>query len=220
MPRGEPPRQPPRPLKKRKRSSSARHPKGDTLRRLFEGDPTTRMKVDLDAEDSRSSEDSGRAPRHRRSGKAKTAERVRRPGDGHQHDSDPFVTCSNGDELDRQHRQEPTGCSLGVTGGGGEGGEDTPPESDGGDPPPPYQSSEGTLRRPESGIESRWDSDGNGDGSRGEPSGGGPPGYGPPGGGSPGGGPPAGPAGRNLPEDIWRWIVYLHRRIQRLEREV
>ena len=38
----------------------------DTLRRFFDGDPASRTKIDLDAEDSRSSEGSGPATRPRR----------------------------------------------------------------------------------------------------------------------------------------------------------
>ena len=60
------------------------------------------------------------------------------------------------------------------------------------------------------------------------PPGGGPPGRGgPPGLGGPGGGPPGGPPGdpddppgSGDPGTTWRWIVYLRRRVQFLEREV
>ena len=88
-----------------------------------------------------------------------------------------------------------------------------PPRQPGGDPPGPP-----------------------GGGPSGPPGGrppGGPPGGGPPGeGGSPGpggpdGGPPGGPpgdadgpSGDDDPEATWRWIVYLRRRVQALEREV
>ena len=44
----------------------------DTLRRFFDGDPACRMKIDLDAEDSRSSEGRGPTTRHRSKGKGKT----------------------------------------------------------------------------------------------------------------------------------------------------
>ena len=40
----------------------------DTLRRLFEGDPSSKMNIDLDAEDSRGSGDSAPAARTRRKG--------------------------------------------------------------------------------------------------------------------------------------------------------
>ena len=56
----------------------------------------------------------------------------------------------------------------------------------------------------------------------GSPGGGGPPGQGGPSGGPPGG-PPGeadGPPGDEDPEATWRWIVYLRRRVQALEREV
>ena len=45
----------------------------DILRRLFEGDSASRLKIHLDAEDSWSSEGSGCAPRHCRKGKGKTS---------------------------------------------------------------------------------------------------------------------------------------------------
>ena len=48
----------------------------DTLRRLLQGDSASRMKIDLDAEDSQSSEGSGRTPRHRRMGKGKTPQHL------------------------------------------------------------------------------------------------------------------------------------------------
>ena len=69
----------------------------ETLRMLFEGDPSSRMKIDLDAEESRSCEGSGRINRHRRKGKGKTPERARRPIDNHPHDCYAFVTCSDRD---------------------------------------------------------------------------------------------------------------------------
>ena len=52
--------------------------------------------------------------------------------------------------------------------------------------------------------------------------GGGPPGPGGPGGGPPGGPPgdPDDPPGNGDPDTTWRWIVYLRRRVQFLEREV
>ena len=71
-------------------------------------DPASRMNIDLDGEDSRSSEDSGAAIRPRRNRKEKTPDRQQRAPEGHPHNSDSFVTCSNGDGRDRQHRQEPT----------------------------------------------------------------------------------------------------------------
>ena len=99
----------------------------DTLRRFFDRVPASRMKTDLDVEDSRSSEGSGPATRPRQKGKEKTPERRRRPAQRHPHDSDPFVTCSHGDGEDRRHRQESTGCKVGVPAAGGGGGNDTLP---------------------------------------------------------------------------------------------
>ena len=56
----------------------------------------------------------------------------------------------------------------------------------------------------------------------GPPGGGGPPEPGGPGGGPPGGPPgdPDDPLGNGDPDTTWRWIVYLRRRVQFLEREV
>ena len=55
-------------------------------------------------EDSRSSEGSRRDPRQRRKGKGKTPKRARRPAESHPPESDPFVTCSDGDGRDCRHR--------------------------------------------------------------------------------------------------------------------
>ena len=76
----------------------------DTLRRLLEGDSASKMKINLDAEDPQSSDDSNRASRHHGGRKWKTPRRVQRPADGHPHNSDPFFTCSDGEEQDRRHR--------------------------------------------------------------------------------------------------------------------
>ena len=172
----------------------------DTLRRLFGGDLSSRMKFDVDGEDSRRSEDSGPATRHRRKGKGKNPERARRPAEEHPHDSDPFVTCSNGDGRDRRHRRGMAGAD------GGRGGS-TPPGSEGEVLPPPYRSREGTPCRPTE-RRSRWrdiDSDDDMDFGYSDPApapsgppGGGPPG-GPPGRGPPGGPPGGGPPGRGGP---------------------
>ena len=70
----------------------------DTLRRLFEVNSASRMKMYLDAKDSRSSASSDRAPHYRRKGKAKTLERARRPAEGHPDDSNPLVISSGMDE--------------------------------------------------------------------------------------------------------------------------
>ena len=73
----------------------------DTIRRLFEGGPSSKRNINLDAEDSRSSGDSATATRTRRKGKGKTPEKARRPTEGHPRDSDPFFTCSDGEGRDR-----------------------------------------------------------------------------------------------------------------------
>ena len=68
----------------------------ETLRKLFEGDASSRMT--LDEADTGSSGSSGPPARRRKKGKGKTPERPRRPAGGHPHDSDPFFTATDGDE--------------------------------------------------------------------------------------------------------------------------
>ena len=106
----------------------------ETLRKLFEGDASSKMT--LDEADTGSSGSSGCTAHRRRKGKGKTPERPRRPAGGHPHDSDPFFTASDGDERGRRHRQV-----VAWTGGGGG---DVPMEPGGEDEdlPPPYRSSE------------------------------------------------------------------------------
>ena len=228
----------------------------ETLRKLFEGDASSKMT--LDEADTGSSGSSGPTAYRRRKGKGKTPERPQRPAGGHPHDSDPFFTASDGDERGRRHRQ----------GVAGRGGGDVPmePEGENEHPPPPYRSSESsetetprwgdmdedddmvclldmdfdiTKKRTSSDPPRRPGGDPPGPpggGPSGPPGGrppGGPPGGGPPGGGGPpepggpGGGPPGGPPGDpddppgdGDPDATRRWIVYLRRRVQFLEREV
>ena len=106
----------------------------ETLRKLFEGDASSKMT--LDEADTGSSGSSGPTAHRRRKGKGKTPERPRRPAGGHPHDSDPFFTASDGDERGRRHRQV-----VARTGGGGG---DVPMEPEGEDDnlPPPYRGSE------------------------------------------------------------------------------
>ena len=106
----------------------------ETLRKLFEGDASSKMT--LDEADTGSSGSSGPSAHPRRKGKGKTPERPRRPAGGHPHDSDPFFTASDGDERGRRHRQ--------VVAWTGRGGGDVPmePEGEDEDLPPPYRSSE------------------------------------------------------------------------------
>ena len=108
----------------------------ETLRRLFEGDASSKMTLDLEEVDTGSSGDSGPTAYRRRKGKGKTPERSQRPAGGHPHDSDPFFTASDGDERGRRHRR-------GLAGGGGG---DVPMEPEGAseDLPPPYRSSVST----------------------------------------------------------------------------
>ena len=106
----------------------------ETLRKLFEGDASSKMT--LDEADTGSSGSSGPTAHRRRKGKGKTPERPRRPGGGHPHDSDPFFTASDGDERGRRHRQV-----VAWTGGGG-GDVPMEPEGEDEDLPPPYRSSE------------------------------------------------------------------------------
>ena len=224
----------------------------ETLRKLFEGDASSRMT--LDEADTGNSGSSGPTTHRRRKGKGKTPGRPRRPAGGHPHDSDAFFTASDGDERGRRHRQV-----VAWTGGGGR---DVPMELEGEDAdlPPPYRSSESsgtetprwgdmdedddmdfgiTKKRPSSDPPRRPGGDPPGPpgggpsgppGGRppsGPPEGGPPGGRGPPGQGGPGRGPPGGPPGdpddppgNGDPDTTWRWIVYLRRRVQFLEREV
>ena len=96
-----------------------------------------------------------------------------------------------------------------------------PPRRPGGDPPgPPGGGPPGSPSGGPSGPP--------GGRPPGGPPGGGPPGgEGPPGPDGPSEGPPGGPPGDpdlppgdGVPKAIWRWIVYLRRRVQALEREV
>ena len=222
----------------------------ETLRKLFEGDASSKMT--LDEADTGSSGSSGPTAHRRRKGKGKTPERPRRPAGGHPHNSDPFFTASDGDEGGCRHRRE-------VAGGGG-GDVPMEPEGEHEDLPPPYRSSDSsetetprwgeldedddmdfdiTKKRPSSEPPRRPGGDPPrppGGGPSGPPGGrppsgtpgGGPPGgEGPPGLGGPGRGPPGGPPGdpdvppgNGDPDTTWRWIVYLRRRVQSLEREV
>ena len=109
----------------------------ETLRKLFEGDASSKMKLDLEEDDTGSSGDGGPTAYQRRRGKGKTAERARRPAGGHPHDSDPFFTASDGDGRDRRHHQ-------GMAGGGG-GHVPMEPEGGGEDLPPPYRSAGSTA---------------------------------------------------------------------------
>ena len=108
----------------------------EPLRKLFKGDASSKMTLDLEEVDTGSSGDSGRTAHRRRRGKGKTPERSRRPAGGHHHDSDPFFTASDEDGRDHQHRR-------GVAGGGG-GDVPMEPEGESEDLPPPYRSSGST----------------------------------------------------------------------------
>ena len=194
----------------------------ETLRKLFEGDASSKMALDPEGVDTGSSGSSGPTAYRRRKGKGKTPERSRRPAGGHPHDSHPFFTASDGDEQGRQHRR-------GVAGGGG-GDVPMEPEGESVDLPPPYRSSESSACGTETPSWGDMDEDDDmdfdytkkppssdtprrpggdppeplGGGPTGPPGGrppsgpprGGPPGGGgPPGPGGPGGGPPGGPPG-------------------------
>ena len=194
----------------------------ETLRRLFEGDSSSKMKLELEEDDTGSSWDSGPTTNRQRKGKGETPERARRPAEGYLHDSDPFFTASDGDGQGGRHPGR-----MAARGGGDVSME---PEGEGKDPPPPYWSSEPTAcgsKTPRWGdIDEDDDMDfgytetprssdplrrTGGDppgppggglprppsrGPPGVPPGGGPPGgEGPPGTGGPSGGPPGGPPG-------------------------
>ena len=167
----------------------------ETLRKLFEGDASSKMT--LDEADTGSSGSSGPTAHRRRKGKGKTPERPRRPAGGHPHDSDPFFTASDGDERGCRHRRV-----VAWTGGGG-GDVPMEPEGEDEDPPPPYRSSESSETQTPRWGDMDEDDDMDFDITKKRPSsdpprrpGGDPPG--PPGGGPsgpPGGRPPSGPPG-------------------------
>ena len=75
----------------------------ENLRKLFEGDASSKMT--LDEVDTGSSGSSGPTAHRRRKGKGKTPERPRRPAGRHPHDSDPSFTASDGDERGRRYRR-------------------------------------------------------------------------------------------------------------------
>ena len=106
----------------------------ETLWKLFKGDTSSKMKQDLEEDDTGSSGDSGPIAYRRRRGKGKTPERARSPAGGHPHDSDPFYTASDGDRRHHRHRR-----GMASSRGG-----DVPmePEGEVEDLPPPYRSSE------------------------------------------------------------------------------
>ena len=166
----------------------------ETLRRLFEGDASSRMK--LDEADTGSSGSGGTTARRRRKGKGKTPERPRRPAGGHPHDSDPFFTASDGDERGRRHRQ--------VVAWTGEGGGDVPMEGEDEDPPPPYRSSESSMTETPRWGDMDEDDDMEFGITRKRPSSDPPrrPGGDPPG--PPGGGPSGPPGGRPPSGPLWR----------------
>ena len=183
----------------------------ETLRKLFDGNTSSKMKLDLEEDDTGSSGDSSPTAYRRRRGKGKTPERARRPAGGHLHDSNPFFTASNGDGQDRRHRR-------GIARGGG-GDVPMEPEGEGQELLPPYLSSESTACETEMARWGDMDEDedmdfgytekppssdplrGPGEDPPGPPGGepSGPPGGRPPGrpprGGPPGGGGPPGPGG-------------------------
>ena len=76
----------------------------ETLRKLFDGDASSRMTLDPEEVDTDSSGSSGPTAYRRRKGEGKTPERSPRPAAGHPHDNDPFFTACDGDERGRRHR--------------------------------------------------------------------------------------------------------------------
>ena len=120
--------------RKVRQETAPRGSRVDILRKFLDGDPASRMKIDLDAEDSQSSESSGPATRPRCKGRGKTSERPRGPAKWHPQNSYPFVTCSDGVGRDRRHRREQILCKAGVPRACGGGGEDTPSSSGRGAP--------------------------------------------------------------------------------------
>ena len=109
----------------------------ETLRKVFEGDASSKMALDPEEVDTGSSGSSGPTAYGRRKGKGKTPKRSPRPAGGHPHDSDPFFTASDGDGRGRGHRR-------GVAGGGG-GDVSMEPEGESEDLPRPYRSWESSA---------------------------------------------------------------------------
>ena len=109
----------------------------ETLRKLFEGDASSKMTLVLEEVNTGSSGDSGPTAYRRGKGKGETPDRSRRPAGGHPRDSGPFFTASDGDERGRRR------C-RGVAGGGG-GDVPMEPEGEGEDLHPPYRSSESSA---------------------------------------------------------------------------
>ena len=75
----------------------------ETPQKLFEGDASSKTKLDLEEDDTGSSGDSEPTVYRRRRGKGKTPERARRPAGGQPHDSNPLFTAGDGDRRDRPH---------------------------------------------------------------------------------------------------------------------
>ena len=216
----------------------------ETLRKLFGGDASSKMALDPEEVDTGSSGSSGPTAYRRRKGKGKTPGRSGRPAGGHPHDSDPFFTASDGDERGRRNHRGVAGRGGGDVPMEPEGEDEDPP------PPYRSSESSETETPRWGDMDEDDDMDFDytkkppssdppgppGGGPSGPPGGrppSGPPGGGPPGGGvppgpgGPGGGPPGGPPGdpddppgNGDPDSTWRWIVYLRRRVQSLEREV
>ena len=97
---------------KLQRETPPRGSRVETLRKLSEGDTSSKMKLDLEEVDTGSSGDSGPTAYRRRKGKGNAPKRSRRPAGGHPQDSGPSFTASHGDGRGRRHRR-------GVAGGGG-----------------------------------------------------------------------------------------------------
>ena len=77
----------------------------ETLRKLFEGDASSTITLDLEVVDTGSSRDSGPTANRRRKVKGKTPERSRRPAGRHPPDYDPFFTASDRDGRGRRNRR-------------------------------------------------------------------------------------------------------------------
>ena len=115
--------------RKMKRETPAGGSGVDTLQRLFE--------IDLDTEVAQAA----------MAAAADARARGRSPKAEAHHNSNPFVTCSDGNEGDRRHGRELTGRVLGAAVAGGGGSNGTPPRSDGEGIPHRYRSMESTPCR-------------------------------------------------------------------------
>ena len=165
----------------------------DSVRRFFNGDPASRTKIDIDAEDSRSSNGSGPATRPCRKGKGKTQKDHGGLPKGTPMAPTPSLLTAIGIQETASNAKSPRASRVGAPGPGEGSCDDTPPGSRGEGPPTPYCSRESHPANPRRDTNTdcrdmNIDDDIEVDTNAALFSGGGPPDSGPPG--PPGEGPP------------------------------